>query len=564
MLKKATLLLAILALVASCGADQTADRDTHLRLLQWQAPSHLNPWLSSGTKDLLPASLVLEPLANWSPDGELVPTLAAEIPTLDNGGLAPDLRSVTWKLRPDVKWSDGTPFTAADAVFTWEYCLTEGSGCSGTSSFANVSDLIALDSHTLRIEFDGPTPFPYVAFVSYESPLLQQNQFAECLGTEAASCTEQNWYPIGTGPFRVVDFRVDDLVLLESNQHYRGDPHFRSIEVKGGGSATDTAREVLQTGEADFAWNLQLPPNVIAEMLEAGHGYQLTAFSANTEHLVLNQTNPEPPGSSDFLGGSNPHPLLAVDPRLTRALSLAIDRPGLVASVYGDTGTATCDIWNGPGSSRSDWCLQPDLEAAQDILDSIGAIDHDGDGIRELNGRTLSFDFVAPASQVRQDTQALIQDAWRRIGVEVHVRSVPPDQYFSPGISSPDSMWRFDSDVAMFSTPPRSTDPEVYLGAYASNQIPESANAWSGGNIPRFASTQFDQVLTELSQTADLARRHQLSRQLDQMLVESGAVIPLVFRGSVSAFANSVQGVGELNGWDSLFWNIEDWFRQPD
>ena len=99
-----------------------AQRGGKLNILYWQAVTILNPHLASGTKDFEAASVILEPLATYNQNDELVPYLAAEIPTLENGGVAPDGMSVTWKLKEGVLWSDGTPFTADDVVFTWQYC----------------------------------------------------------------------------------------------------------------------------------------------------------------------------------------------------------------------------------------------------------------------------------------------------------------------------------------------------------------------------------------------------------------------------------------------------------
>ena len=110
-----------LSLVSAAIADRGTDGQ--LRVLYWQAPSILNPFLSGGTKDVHAASLVLEPLARYDENGRLVPALADDIPTVDNRGVAADLMSVTWSLRKDVVWSDGTPFTAADVVFTAGYCM---------------------------------------------------------------------------------------------------------------------------------------------------------------------------------------------------------------------------------------------------------------------------------------------------------------------------------------------------------------------------------------------------------------------------------------------------------
>jgi len=166
----------------------------------------MNPYLSGGTKDVFAASMVLEPLAGMTPDGVLVPKLAAEIPTVENGGISADLTSITWKLAPDLKWSDGTPVTADDAVFTWQYCTDPEGGCAQATKFEGVAKVEAVDPSTIKITFGGPKPNPYTAFVGALSPVVQKAQFEACLGAAAPTCTDANNMPIGTGPFMVTGF----------------------------------------------------------------------------------------------------------------------------------------------------------------------------------------------------------------------------------------------------------------------------------------------------------------------------------------------------------------------
>lgn len=118
-MKLKTMLLgaaAVMAIAPAANAERGTDGE--LKLLLWQAPSTLNVYLSTGTKDMLASSLILEPLATFAPDGEIIPTLAQEIPTVENGGISEDLTSITWKLKEGVKWSDGTDLTAEDVKFT--------------------------------------------------------------------------------------------------------------------------------------------------------------------------------------------------------------------------------------------------------------------------------------------------------------------------------------------------------------------------------------------------------------------------------------------------------------
>ena len=262
--------------------DQAGEGGT-ATLRYWQAPTILNPYLSRGTKEAERASLVIEPLAEYNPNGELVPVLADKVPTLANGGVSADRTRITWTLREGVVWSDGTPCTAEDVVFTWRYCTAPDAGCVHAANFANVSSVDAVDERTITITFDGPTSFPYSPFVTYNGPILQATQFADCLGASAAGCTEANQHPIGTGPYVVADFSSNESVRYEFNPLYRGVgygvPYFGEVMMQGGGDATAAARAVLQLDEADYAWNLQVEPDVLESLEEGGGGTIVTAFA---------------------------------------------------------------------------------------------------------------------------------------------------------------------------------------------------------------------------------------------------------------------------------------------
>ena len=334
MLKICLFSLAIATLTAamiSNAAHAERGRDGQLKILYWQAVSTVNPYLSGGTKDIEAASLVLEPLARYDETGTMFPALAADIPTVENGGLTADLMSITWTLRQDVTWSDGMPFTAADVVFSAEYCLNEEMGCNALSSFTDVTGVEALDDHTVRIHFGVAKPFPYGPFVGSNAPILQKAQFENCTGARAQTCTEQNFGPIGTGPFKVDEFRANDVIVFSANERYRepDKPAFATVTFKGGGDATSAARAVLATGEFDYAWNLQIEPEVLEQMVTNGKGTVVAGFGTMVERLVVNQTNNDPDLGKDkrslHLDGTNPHPFLS-DPAVRRALSLAIDR----------------------------------------------------------------------------------------------------------------------------------------------------------------------------------------------------------------------------------------------
>ena len=564
-----TMLLAVVMVLSSFGGIAVAQSADTVNILFWQAASSLNPYLSGGTKELEAAALVIEPLARYDPDGLMVPYLVEDIPTVANGGVSEDLTSITWNLREDILWSDGTPFTAADVVFTGEYCMDPAGACSTLSQFDGVETIEALDDHTVKITFTGPKPFPYGPFVGYFTPILQAAQFADCMGEAAEGCTEQNFAPIGTGPFMVEEFRANDVVTYAANPNYRveGQPGFARAVFKGGGDAESAARAVLETGEADYAWNLQISPAVLSAMEAAGQGTVIVAFATNVERLMINQTNPDPMLDADTRSvwmedGSNGHPFLQEE-AVWKAMSKAIDRSIIAEQLYGAGGVATCNVLPGPpiyASTNNDDCLAQDIDAANAMLDEAGIVDSDGDGVREFNGVPLSVTYQTSTNAVRQSTQALIKQWWGEIGIETELRNIDAAVFFGGDPASPDTYGKFYTDIEMYTNGSNGTDPEAYMGNWRTTEISGPWNNWRGSNVPRWYSDDYDALLDQMSQTGVLEERAALAIQMNDMLVQNGVMIPLVYRGSVAAHSNSVSGVA-MNAWDSELWNLAEWTR---
>ncbi len=562
---KATLLGAAAALALAPMAAQAGRGDSgHLNILYWQAASILNPYLSGGNKDIDASALVLEPLARYDENGNMVPWLAESIPTVENGGVSEDLTSITWKLKEGLIWSDGTPVTSADVVFTANYCMDESGGCQQLAGFADISNVEALDERTIKITFDKPKPFPYSAFVGSTMPILQQAQFKDCVGANAPNCTEQNFGPIGTGPFVVDEFKANDTISMSANPNYRDadKPSFASLTFKGGGDAASAARAVLETGEFDYAWNLQVDPTVLAEMAKGGKGEVISAFGTAVERLMVNMTNPDPAlGDKRSTLEGGPHPFLT-DPAVRRALSLAIDRALLAEVGYGAAGKPTCNVVPAPAiyvSTANDECLVQDIAKANQILDEAGWMPGP-DGIRQKDGVRLSILYQTSTNAVRQDTQALVKDWWSQIGVETELKNIDAAVFFGGDQSSPDTFQKFYADIEMYTNLFDGTDPEAYMGSWKCSEIPSPENNWLGNNMPRYCNPEYDALVEKLAVTAALEERAAIVKQMNDMLMQDGAMIPLIHRGSVSARANSLQGV-KLNVWDSQMWNVADWSR---
>ncbi|NDV00380.1 peptide ABC transporter substrate-binding protein [Pseudoroseicyclus tamaricis] len=556
--------IAVGAIAPAAFAQQ--GEDGHVNVIYWQAPSIMNPYLSGGTKEIEAASLVLEPLARYDETGALVPYLVTEIPTLDNGGVSEDLTSITWNISPDVTWSDGSPVTAEDVRFTWQYCTAEGGGCAQAAKFNGVEDVEVVDDKTVTVHFSEAKPNPYLPFTGGESPVIQAAQFADCLGAAAPTCTDANFYPVGTGPFTVTDFRVNDVIELEANENYRdpSKPAFATMTLKGGGDAAAAARAVLQTGEFDYAWNLQLAPDVIEEMSAGGVGTPVSAFGTLVERIEMNLTDPSP----DLPEGerstvAHPHPFLT-DQTVREAMSIAIDRDLLVEVGYGQAGRPTCNLVPAPELYASDNmdCMPQDMERAKQMLEDAGYVDSDGDGVRETpDGEPMSILYQTSTNAVRQDFQALIKEWWEELGIETELRNVDSSVFFGGDPGSPDTFQRFYADVEMYANNFPGTDPEAYLGAYTCDKIPSPETQWQGENINRYCDPAYEELVAELARTGDLEERGRIARQMNDMLTkDSSIIVGLVDRGRVSAHANSLGGV-ILNTWDSELWNAADWYR---
>jgi len=546
----------------------TAQEGDTLKLLYWQAITTMNPYLSGGTNDLHAASLSLEPLARYDENATMIPFLAESVPTVENGGVSEDLTQITWVLKEGLLWSDGTPVTSADVVFTYEYCTHPDSGCAQSAGFAGITSVEATDERTIVITFDAPKPFPYVVFVGQTSPILQAAQFADCLGAAAASCTDQNFMPVGTGPYIVSEFRANDTVTLTRNPYYRveGQPYFDTVVIKGGGDAEAAARGVLSTAEADYAWNLQVAPAILNAMEAEGNGTVVAAFATGVERIELNQTNPDP-ALGDMRSvlaedGSNAHPFLTI-PAVYQALSMAIDRNVLVEQLYGSAGRPTCNVLAGPeiyASPNNDSCLTQDIEGANALLDEAGIVDSDGDGVREANGVPLRLLYQTSTNAVRQGAQALIKDWWAQIGVEAELRNIDAGVFFGGDPASPDTFGKFYADVQMFTNTFDGTDPEGYMSNWVCDQVSGPENQFNGQNIVRYCNPEYDALSAEMAQTADPARRIELAMAMNDILIQNGAIIPLVHRASVSAHSNTIEGV-RMNPWDSELWNVAEWTR---
>jgi peptide/nickel transport system substrate-binding protein len=540
-----------------------------LKILYWQAVTLLNPHLNQGTKDFDGSRLVIEPLAAMGPNGTTpVAVLASEVPTVANGGISSDFTSVTWKLKPNVKWSDGSAFTSADVLFTWNWVKDPAAATTTASVFDGVKTMTAPDALTVKVTYDAPNPNPYQVWTSYYGGVLQEKQFKDWTGAKAKDAPG-NQTPIGTGPYKVKEFKADDVVTYEINENYRdaNKPFFKTVTFKGGGDATSAARAVFQTGEYDYGWNLQVEYSILKPMIEASDskGVSVAQVSSNVERILLNRTNPDPALGAKRAEPDQPHPFLS-DLKVRQALAMGIDRTPLTALYGGKTqaGEATCNIVTGvPAYTSTNTASLPickyDLAAANKLLDEAGWV-KGADGIRAKGGKQMSIIYQTTVNALRQKEQDIVKNGWTQLGIKVELKAVVGGTFFSSG-ESPDTASKFFTDVEMYTNGSESADPSNYLSGWTCAEIKTAALKWAGSNTERWCNKTYDDMFAQYKKEVDPAKRNDLIIKMNDLLVSDVVVIPLVARSSpFSAASKQLKGI-VANPWDSEMWNIADWSK---
>ena len=559
-------------LLAYAGLAQTAPPSDYkptkaggggtLKALFWQGATLLNPHFAVGTKDQEGARIFYEPLAAWDPDGNLIPVLAAELPDVENGGIAADGMSVTWKLKKGVQWHDGRPFTADDVVFNWEYAADPATAATTIGDYKDAK-VEKVDPLTVRVRFDKPTPFWTRMFVGGTGMIVPKHLFEGYKGANSREA-QGNLKPVGTGPYRFVEFKPGDLVRGERNPNYHvpNRPYFDTIEMKGGGDAVSAARAVIQTGEYDYAWNMQVEDEILSRLENAGNakGRAEMVVSRAMEHIQLNNTDPWTEVDGERSSLKTTHPLLS-DAAVRQALRLLVDRASVEKYIYGRTGVATGNFLNNPEryvSTNTTW--EFNIDKANRLLDEAGW-KRGPDGIRAKDGKKLKFVFQTSINAPRQKTQAIVKQACQKAGIDIELKSITASVYFSSDVANPDTARKFYADLQMFTTgTPSVPDPERFMQQFVSWEVASKDNKWQGMNSTRWRNEEYDKNFLNAQSELDPVKRAALFIKMNDLVVNEIAVTPVLNRRWVAVMSNKLKAT--LSGWDDDFWNLKDWHRE--
>jgi peptide/nickel transport system substrate-binding protein len=518
-----------------------------VRVALWQEPAVLNPVLASQTVAVLVSRTMLEGLLTYAPDGSAVSELAEEVPSLANGGVSADGRTVTWKLRRGVVWSDGRPFSSRDVVFTYHVMMNPANPVFNLSGYADIESVAAPDDLTLVVTYRKV----YAGFREHFAWVLPEHVFSGDTAVESHGFSRS---PVGTGPFRFKSWDPGSAIALERNPHYRepGKPRLDGLVFRIV-PARDVAILWLKVGEVDVLWN---PSEDTMPEIEAIPDVQLdSAPSSRVERLVLNTSCPSGPQQGD---PACRHPVLG-DPRVRQAIELAIDKQALVDELLqGRASPAPSVLPFGPYAVA---LPRPgaDSERARRLLEEAGWV-VGGDGIRVRDGVRASLSYTTTSGdRLREQAQALLQTQLSAVGIELRIENVPSPILFG-GWQDGAALMRGNYDIAMY-TFSMGPDPQATLFTnFHGSQVP-TERVRNGRNVHRIVDPELDAALQLAASTVDEAKRAEAFRAVAERADAGKGHILLYSRLVLDAYKTSVKGHAP-NIWDNLTWNAKDWWLE--
>ena len=513
----------------------------------WQFPATLAAHYANQTVTTIVNNGVLEGLAATATDGSYYPVLATEVPTLANGGakLTADGKKldVTWKLKSGIKWSDGTPLTSADIKYTWEIWMKDPK-VNNRTGFSEIES-IDLPNETTAVVHYKSIYAPYVGNFFWLMPKNLLEKEADI------SKTDYIRRPLGTGPFKVSEFKTDESITLEKNPNYResGKPYLDKVIFKSVPSS-QVGLAQLKAGEVHAMWNLTeaQTPEVEKESslaLLVVQGPTVERIEMNT---ALNQENTDP---------NSVHPVLG-DIEMRKALLYATPKQQIIDKLlFGKAKPGSSPVSQGWAAYK-----EPqegyDPKKANDVLDKAGWV-KGSDGIRSKNGVRASLTYATTTGdQLRERVQQVLVDEWKAIGVEVKIQNQPSSVLLSGSCTGKDPRKLGTFDLLMYASTPEIDPHGTILPRYHSKQIPTAADC-SGQNYTRFKNPEADKAIEEAGSTIDLEKRKAAYAKVMKALNDAYVIIWMYDRANIDARVTGLQGF-QGNTWQRFTWNIQDWW----
>lgn len=536
-----------------------------VRILQWQAPSQVNGIVATGDKDNLASCIVQESLMVRLADGNLAPQLITQIPSVANGDLAPDLKSVTYRLKEGILWSDGEPFTAHDVEFTVNWALNPDNAAVLFNTYDTVDTMEVVDDYTVTINFKASNPTWADMMTGMGTAPVVPKHILD--GADQSVTDAFRAKPIGTGPYVVEDFSANDQVTYVVNENYRfpNKPYFSRVLLKGGGDAQSAARAAIQTGEFDYSWNLAVEPQLLKGMEAPDNPGMLVTYGGLTiERMNFNFSDPYTEVDGQRSEMNTPNPILS-DIAVRQAIRLGTNRELMSEQFYfgPPDEPAVQNVLSGiPSMESPNTELVFDPDAAMALLDEAGWV-MDGD-FRAKDGVKLKLVHYTTSSAVRQKIQSVFKQNMADIGIDVTIESVDSAIFFDNAAGNSQNNTQFQQDINQFASGVGAPPPVSYMIRWYAGpdrrEVAQKSNGWSGRNLQRYINDEYDALYEAARIEPDPAKSAEMFIELNDILFNDCAVLPLVRYGSKAGVSKrlNLDNIA-LSGYEFSYWNIANW-----
>jgi len=535
-------------LLATAGAQETRAEGKSggtlvIGLLQEPASMVLAESSTPVSAQYYTAFLVNEPLLKVDHEFNLVPGLLAVVPTLENSGISPDFRVYTLTLRPGLLWDDGTPLTANDIAFTWRWVNDTENAAYTTHGWEKVESVdVSADGLTATVTLKD-------AFAFWLDEAVIGMGIAPQRALEAAPNKDAfNQHVVGNGPFRMVEWRVGDVLTFERNPHYfRGPAKLDRVIVR---IIPDSNALSAALRAGDVQVTIGLSTSDAAQLRNAPNVNVITTTWPQLERVFFSQSVPGEPNT--------PHPILT-DKAVRKALVLAPDLDEILESIYFGINPRAVNELSGTGYFNPDLKPYPhDPEAARQALEEAGWVDTDGDGVREKDGVRLSLTYsTASGNRARESTQAILQQAWADVGIEVAIQNYPAPSFFGgwQGIA-----WGRRYEMAQFSNGLFTLQPNL-SDWWHSDAIPTPEKPFGNGHSG-WSNPRVDELLNEHRHGVTDARAREILYEVQQIIYDDYAMLPVFAAATIFGVRTSVHNVNptSFGVHAGLFWDVYDWW----
>ena len=528
----------------------------------YQEPELLNDLIRTQTVADIAGAFFERGLIGTLADGTFVPDLAKEIPTAQNGGVSEDGLTITYNLKDNIVWSDGDPFDCQDVVFTWETRVHPESGAVSTAGYSDMESVTCPDPYTAVVKY---TQF-YAPYLTMFYSMLPSH-----IGLDPAKMQEweYNRNPLSLGAFVIEEWVSGDHMTIVRNEKYEyweteGKPYLDAIVLRWIESR-EVGKQLIQTGELDFVWDL-----IEADLPEAEtwEGVKISAPpSTGTERLLLNLADSELDAPcADYLR-ENPSPHWALgDAKVREAIEVGIDKNAINDKLlygYATVGTREMNLgWAKPEVPESEYSP----EKAMALLEEAGWTDTDGDGVRECHGcayaeegKVLKLKIqTTSGNKLREQCEQVILEMMADIGIELYIENVPSSELFA-SYSSGAFRKHGQFDILMYTTS-YGVDPQSHMyGYFGSDNIPCDDNGGKGYNYSRWIDDEADEYLQIAGSNPDLDVRRDAYQKVADRIAAGRPHIYLYDRADIDLLSEHFMGY-DMNVWEEVSWNAQDWW----